>query len=191
MRDITSRHNLTEAAYSNPYLKDFLPVYEAILKEKKMDPATLHLEIIDEEAEERSIFETAGIDEVLEQLAPVVNFLTLYTKRPEHFMDFLQRCYEENGLIVEMLDKKALKNPHSGGEKGQILVLDFEWEGDNYFSVMEKGKYYIPIHKKPWKIAENLDIAVPFGYNTVIVKSRQMKKKKPVRDRFEEAFYSE
>ncbi|EKC62935.1 hypothetical protein OBE_07729, partial [human gut metagenome] len=36
-----------------------------------------------------------------------------------------------------------------------------------------------------------LDIIVPFGYNTVIVKSRQNKKKKPVRDRFEEAFYSD
>ena len=50
------------------------------------------------------------------------------------------------------------------------------------------------LHSNPQEtleIAENLDIIVPFGYNTVIVKSRQNKKKKPVRDRFEEAFYSD
>ena len=63
--------------------------------------------------------------------------------------------------------------------------------GQCYFNLLAQGKNYIPIHKKPWKIAENLDIIVPFGYNTVIVKSRQNKKKKPVRDRFEEAFYSD
>ena len=74
---------------------------------------------------------------------------------------------------------------------GDTLVLDFEWEGQCYFNLLAQGKNYIPIHKKPWKIAENLDIIVPFGYNTVIVKSRQNKKKKPVRDRFEEAFYSD
>ena len=52
------------------------------------------------------------------------------------------------------------------------------------------GTYQEPC-RQLWKIAENLDIIVPFGYNTVIVKSRQNKKKKPVRDRFEEAFYSD
>ena len=71
---------------------------------------------------------------------------------------------------------------------GDTLVLDFEWEGQCYFNLLAQGKNYIPIHKKPWKIAENLDIIVPFGYNTVIVKSRQNKKKKPVRDRLKRHF---
>ena len=48
---------------------------------------------------------------------------------------------------------------------------------------------YLPIHKKPWKVAENLDIIVPFSYNTVIVKSNYANDKKFVNDRFDEGFY--
>ena len=51
------------------------------------------------------------------------------------------------------------------------------------------GGGYIPIHKKPWEIRENLDILVPFGYNTVIVKSKCTNDKKFVNDRFDEGFY--
>ena len=69
------------------------------------------------------------------------------------------------------------------------LVLDFEWEGACHFTQMQPGRYYIPIHKRPWKRGENLDIMVPIGYNTVIVKRIQEEKRKPRRDRFEEAFY--
>ena len=43
--------------------------------------------------------------------------------------------------------------------------------------------------QKPWKQGENLDIMVPIGYNTVIVKSMHHQREKLGRDRFEEAFY--
>ncbi len=64
-------------------------------------------------------------------------------------------------------------------------MLDFEWKGRCYDEQMRPGRYYIPIHKKPWETAENLDIIVPIGYNTVIVKSVQNKRKRPEKDRFE------
>ena len=51
-----------------------------ILKEKQIAPEKLHLEIIDEESEEKSIFEPAGVDEVLDQLADQLNHLTVYTR---------------------------------------------------------------------------------------------------------------
>ena len=189
--------------YSNPYLRDFTSVFEQILKEKRISFKQLHLEIIDEDAREKRIFEPAGVDEVLEQLAEELNYLTIYTDRPEHFLEFSESVYEENGLMVLLLPKREVKchlpveSPkESEGRKqttgrAEILVLDFEWNGSCHYHMMADGKNYIPIYKKPWKIAENLDIIVPFGYNTVIVKSRQNKKKKPVRDRFEEAFYSD
>ena len=142
-------------SYPNAYLRDFVPVLGQILKEKQIAPEKLHLEIIDEESEEKSIFEPVGVDEVFSGAQGVAD-----------------RADMRPGV-------------------GDTLVLDFEWEGQCYFNLLAQGKNYIPIHKKPWKIAENLDIIVPFGYNTVIVKSRQNKKKKPVRDRFEEAFYSD
>lgn len=183
--------------YTNVYLRDFVPVLHEILKEKKMSLQNLHLEIIDEETEKQSIFEPAGVDEVLEQLSEQLNYLTIYTERPEHFADFAKEIYEENGLMILLYGKKELKRvvagsypPENDRKRTDTLVLDFEWDGNCYFTVLAQGKNYIPIYKKPWKIAENLDIIVPFGYNTVIVKSRQIRNKKPVRDRFEEAFYS-
>ena len=174
-------------SYPNAYLRDFVPVLGQILKEKQIAPEKLHLEIIDEESEEKSMFEPVGVDE----------------DRPAHFQAFAEQIYEENGLMPLIFTKKQLKSRSFSGAQGvadradmrpgvgDTLVLDFEWEGQCYFNLLAQGKNYIPIHKKPWKIAENLDIIVPFGYNTVIVKSRQNKKKKPVRDRFEEAFYSD
>jgi hypothetical protein len=56
-------------SYPNAYLRDFVPVLGQILKEKQIAPEKLHLEIIDEESEEKSIFEPVGVDEVLDQLA--------------------------------------------------------------------------------------------------------------------------
>ncbi len=40
---------------------------------------------------------------------------------------------------------------------------------------MKEGILYIPVYKRPWtqvKIQQNLDISIPIGYNTVIVKGR-------------------
>ena len=69
-------------SYPNAYLRDFVPVLGQILKEKQIAPEKLHLEIIDEESEEKSIFEPVGVDEVLDQLADELNHLTVYTDRP-------------------------------------------------------------------------------------------------------------
>lgn len=65
----------------------------------------------------------------------------------------------------------------------------FEWEGAYRTEMICAAATYIPIHKKPWKQGENLDIMVPIGYNTVIVKSMHHQREKLGRDRFEEAFY--
>lgn len=40
-------------SYPNAYLRDFVPVLGQILKEKQIAPEKLHLEIIDEESEEK------------------------------------------------------------------------------------------------------------------------------------------
>ena len=47
-------------SYPNAYLRDFVPVLGQILKEKQIAPEKLHLEIIDEESEEKSILEPVG-----------------------------------------------------------------------------------------------------------------------------------
>lgn len=202
-------------SYSNKFLRNFRPVFFGILKEKQMKPERVELEIIDEEEDGYGIFEPAGVREVLEQLAEDLNFLTIYTERPAYFYEFAETMYEENGLIVMLFPKRCLWDAARGmsrrqdgslpdmtsvpGNAGRCLrrqtehvwqlVLDFEWEGNCYLGQTRAGRYYIPIHKKPWKQGENLDITVPFGYNTVIVKGIQDKRKRPERDRFDEAFY--
>lgn len=182
-------------SYSNMYLREFAPLFRQILEEKKILPEKLHLEIIDEQPEKESIFETAGVDEVLWQLADELNYLTIYTQRTEHFFSFADRIYKENGLMIQFFSKNDLKKNSSlrqkESKKMQTLVLDFEWDGSCYFFLLAQGKNYIPIYKKPWTMAENLDIIIPFGYNTVIVKNRQNNRKTSITDRFEAAFYAE
>lgn len=190
-------------SYSNEFLADFTPVFKAILKEKKIAMERLELVIIDEEPDGGSIFEPADVGDVLGQLGQELNALTIYTDRPEYFEEFVQDMFEENGLVVMVFPKWELKQPGrqnkmpvgqsvpqaSCSAGTQKLILDFEWEGECCYSQIGHGRSYIPIHKRPWRQAENLDIMVPFGYNTMIVKNMQMTGRKPVYDRFEEAFY--
>ena len=197
-------------SYANEFLRNFRPVFFGILKERGIAPQRVELEVIDEESEQGSMFEPADVRDVLEQLADDLNFLSIYTERPAYFYEFAERMYEENGLVVMLFSKRELsaarqRTGHAGrraghaGQRGYTtagrrmdtwkLLLDFEWEGDCYTGQMGEGRAYIPIHKKPWKRGENLDIMVPIGYNTVIVKGMQKQQEKLGRDRFEEAFY--
>lgn len=197
-------------SYANEFLRNFRPVFFGILKERGIAPQRVELEVIDEESEQGSMFEPADVRDVLEQLADDLNFLSIYTERPAYFYEFAERMYEEKGLVVMLFSKRELsaarqRTGHAGrraghaGQRGYTtagrrmdtckLLLDFEWEGDCYTGQMGEGRAYIPIHKKPWKQGENLDIMVPIGYNTVIVKGLQTQQGKLGRDRFEEAFY--
>lgn len=179
-------------SYSNEFLTDFKPVYLGILEAKQIPPEKAELEAIDEEAEEVRVFEPEDAKTVLEQLGEELNFLTIYTDRPAYFRDFAETMYEENGLLVMIVPKKYLERRDgffAEGMASKKVVLDFEWQGKCYEQQIRQGKHYIPIHKKTWERAENLDIAVPIGYNTVIVKRQRSMRKKLHSDRFEEAFY--
>ena len=176
--------------YANPFLVDFLPIFYGILEAKQLNLGRIELIIWDEEIEDRHIFERADVKDVLYQLGPELNALTLYTDRPEYYVSFVRQMDEEYGLQVVVQPKKGKKNSSiMQSDYTRALVLDFEWNDTNQTVPVSKQCYYVPIHKKPWKIAENLDILVPFGYNTVIVKSKHTNDKKFVNDRFEEGFY--
>lgn len=185
-------------SYSNAFLREFRPVFLGILKEKGLSAEKVAVIVIDEEPGGQGIFEPAGVKEVLEQISDDLNFLTIYTERPAYFYEFAETMYEENGLIIEIFSKIACKRLFRREEIrvcdsvacAGTFIMDFEWEGACYTECICPGKYYVPIHKKPWKKGENLDIIVPIGYNTEIVKGIQNKRKKPRRDRLEEAFYS-
>ena len=95
--------------YSNRYLRDFTPIFMELLKEKGIAVQKLNLEVIDEESERESIFEPAGIDEVLWQLADHLNYLTIYTERPKHIEEFADTVYTENRLMTVLIPKSKLR----------------------------------------------------------------------------------
>ena len=175
-------------SYSNPFLADFTPVFHGILKAGGLSEKQLELVVIDEETENFSLFERADVKDVLNQLGGELNLLTIYTDRFAYFSEYARRMYEENGLLVMLFSKKELSR-EKGSKTGEKLILDFEWEGTCHTFLMGPTKCYIPIHKKPWKIAENLDIIIPVGYNIVIVKNNNPEGNRPQKDRFEAAFY--
>ncbi len=177
-------------AYENPYLVDFAPIFFSVIREKGMNPAKVELIIFDEEADELHPFERVDVLDVLNQLSADINALTIYTDRRELFLEFAERSYEEYGLLVVMAPKKEQRRtmrPQS--DERLSVVLDFEWRGKCYNLSSEYCAGYIPIRKKPWEMRKNLDILVPFGYNTVIVKGKHTNDKRFVRDRFDEGFY--
>lgn len=177
-------------AFENPYLVDFAPIFFSIIKEKGMNPAKVELIIFDEEADEHHPFERADVLDVLNQLGSSINALTIYTERPEFFMEFVEHSYEESGLVVIVASKKEQRKAVQMRSADRIgVILDFEWRGACYQPGRGDGTGYIPIHKKPWEMRENLDIRIPFGYNTVIVKGKHTNDKRFVRDRFDEGFY--
>lgn len=138
--------------------------------------------------EEYGIFEEDTVLALLEQLEDSLNFLTILTDRPAYFFPFVERMYEENGLVVSLFCKEKMEKQKVSHGRHR-LILDFEKKGKCYDFFMTPQNDYIPIYKKTWQIAENLDITVPIGYNTVIVKNTKNQGQKPMRDRFEEAFY--
>lgn len=177
-------------AFENPYLVDFAPIFFAVMKAKGVNPAKIELIIFDEEADEHHPFERAGVLDVLHQLSGDINALTICTDRPEYFSEFVERTYEENGLLVVLTSKRMQGSTMLHRSEGMTgVILDFEWRGACYSQRRAGCSGYIPIHKKAWGMQENLDIQVPFGYNTVIVKSDYTNDRIFVNDRFDEGFY--
>ena len=123
------------------------------------------------------------LDSVLTQLSAGLNYLQIRTDRSAYFEDFEQSMFEENGLVVQVEGKEQRQFPRGS------VVLDLETEGPMMTELLRVDIIYLPIYKKPWQIAQNLDITVPIGYNTVIVKGAMKQTKISYSDKFEREFY--
>lgn len=119
-----------------------------------------------------------------------LNRLTILTDRPAYFTEYADRMYEEYGLIAEVFLKDSKKVAElSTEENGSNVILDFETADEREGELCFGKKLYIPVFKKRWESAGNLDIAVPIGYNTVIVRVSETVNEQPFLDKFERAFY--
>lgn len=152
----------------NPYLFCFRYILEQILAQKKISYRDFSPVLIDEKKDGMLMMEE-DIWTVLKQLERDLNALTIITDRGQEFLDYASRMQEETGLMVSVLEKGKTGTKEIQALQGNVMI-DFEREG--HFCTAEKkaGYCYLPIYKIPWKKGENLDIIVPIGYNTMIVK---------------------
>lgn len=153
----------------NPYLPRFRMILEQILGKYGMDYKNFHPLLIDTDTPPESMLDIDDVELVLEQISKDLNFLKIETERTEYFRAYIERMYEDTGLIVQTEEKGE------ASLDGINVVIDMEQEGNCNKKYIKEHIRYIPIYKKPWsevKMLQNVDISVPIGYNTVIVKDR-------------------
>ena len=170
----------SEEKRDNPFLPYIREILEKVLLEKKISYRDFFPVLIDGEEPEKTLFAAKELGEDLNRMA-------IFTDRPEYFENYRDMMYEEQGLIIEVFPKE--KDRLSAFLGSCQVFLDFEWEEKLMFQALFGEKIYIPIFKKPWERAGNIDIALPIGYNTMIVSGINFEETRPVLDKFERAFY--
>ena len=149
--------------YQNPCISNMRSIVEHVIADREVTFQKLELVILDA-GSEQDVQDDFDIQDTLSQLAFGLNYLLLVTDRPDFYENFVFDMYEENGLIVQQVEKSVCKNVRGN------FVLDFERAGEvPKESMLRPGVIYLPIYKKPWEIGENLDIKVPVGYNTLVI----------------------
>lgn len=172
--------------------RSFYPVILDLDDPQENLPDTFSLEMDNSEAEAIAKYELETelvrlgdqMNEVLALLAPGLNRLLIRTNRPAYFADFVQTMYEEAGLPVQLEENG--KQPFPPGS----TVLDFGTSDTIDGNGLREDILYLPIYKKTWEITANLDIVVPIGYNTVIVKGAIPREEESAPDWFEREFYT-
>lgn len=148
----------------NPYLNKLRMILEQILEQYHMSYREFHPLLIDTDTPPESMLDEDDVATVLGQISEDLNFLQIVTDRPAYFMEYIERMYEDTGLVVLISEKEELS------AAGVNVVLDMEQTGGCRSQYIRDEIRYIPLYKKNWKQADNLDIYIPIGYNTVIVK---------------------
>ena len=169
----TEEESGEELWYENPYLPWMRQILWDVLPQRGLSYQTLRLAVLDTDEDEEVIFWEDMVLQVLNDLAEDLNGLLIFTRRPAYFQEYVERMYEENGLLVELWEKDRLEREHFQVQLAANTLLDFERQGGMRRMRLREPGLYIPVYKKPWKTAENLDILVPIGYNTVIVRGKK------------------
>lgn len=151
----------------NPYLHQFRGLLEQVLEQYGREYRDFSPLFIDTDTLPESLLDEDEVGLVLEQISQDLNFLKIATDRPAYFAPYIERMYEDTGLVVQVEAKRQ------ASLYGINAVLDMEWQGGCHKKFMVEPILYLPIYKRPWEavgMEQNLDISIPIGYNTVIVK---------------------
>lgn len=151
----------------NPYLHRMRDILEQVLKCYGMTYRDFCPLLVDTDMIPESLLDEDQVEVMLEQISEDLNFLRIATERPAYFADYIQRMYEDSGLVVQVCPR--------GQEISEDVnvILDMEQKGDCPLKNVKEHMLYIPVYKRKWGSVENvgnLDISIPIGYNTVIVK---------------------
>lgn len=163
-KQISKEEQQPESMEENPYLPYFRSILEQILKRCGISYQNFCPLLLDRDTQPESMLSEDDVELVLEQISEDLNFLRIATDRPVYFSYYVEKMYEENGLVVQLEEKSSFSL------EGINVVLDMEQKGELYRGCIQENIHYIPMYKKPWNQGQNLDISVPIGYNTVIVK---------------------
>ena len=156
-----------EEVRGNPFLPKLRSILEQLLPMYQISYKEFRPLMIYTDSPPESLLDEDSVAVVLEQISEDLNFLRIATDRPAYFSDYIQRMYEETGLVVQT-------EPKEQEISGDVnVILDMEQQGDIARRYMRAETLYIPVFKRQWRRLEplqNLDISIPIGYNTVIVK---------------------
>ena len=144
-------------------------ILEQVLEMYGLDYRIFSPLLLDTDTPPESMLDADDVEQVLEQISQGLNFLKIATDRPAYFQAYIERMYEDTGLVVQLEDRQEISMT------GVNVILDMEKKGCCHHRYMQENILYIPVYKRPWsrvKIMENLDISIPVGYNTVIVKDK-------------------
>lgn len=153
-----------ESVVENSFLPYFRRIMEQVLEQYQIPYQDFRPLLLDTDTPPESMLSEDDVEQVLEQISGDLNFLRIATNRPVYFSYYIERMYEENGLVVQLEEKRQFSL------EGINVVLDMEQKGAFRRECIRENIHYIPVYKKPWNQGQNLDISVPIGYNTVIVK---------------------
>jgi len=96
--------------YGSIFLYIMFPqIFEQMLEESKIDRKEMRLAIVD--SGDRKI------EYILELLVYDLNYLTIITKRPEYFNEFVDIIYDNTGLLIEIISDEELQEI-----KGNVVI---------------------------------------------------------------------
>lgn len=151
----------------NPYVHKARIILEQILARYEMSYREFRPLLLDTDMPPESLLDEDQVEVMLDQISQDLNFLRIDTDRPAYFADYIQRMYEDSGLVVQICPKRQKFSEDVN------VILDMEQKGGCPLKYVKENMLYIPVYKREWccvENMENLDISVPIGYNTVIVK---------------------
>ena len=166
---VQESEEMEEEVSGNPFLPKLRNIIEQVLPMYQMSYKEFRPLLIDTDTPPESLLDEDPVAVVLEQISLDLNFLRIATDRPAYFADYIERMYEESGLVVQTEPKgqEILEDVN--------VILDMEQQSEISRCYMREETLYIPVFKRRWirlEPLQNLDISIPIGYNTVIVRGK-------------------